>query len=135
MSGIGFTAPIQRGIREHGQMNAEARGAGVQARPNGSSADSGENQGLLHSTSRRNGITIAPYSSFVDESLQFFKTPQGEVYGFVDKGGNIYLDETIVSPNHGIHEYTHFWDRAVQCSKDGMSKPVIELEGTNKIIN
>ncbi len=43
-----------------------------------------------------------------------FTTPKGEIYGFVDKAGNIYLDETVISPEHPIHEYTHLWDRAVQ---------------------
>ena len=43
-----------------------------------------------------------------------FTTPQGEIYGFVDKAGNIYLDETQISPEHPIHEYTHLWDKAVQ---------------------
>ena len=45
--------------------------------------------------------------------IQQFSTPQGEVYGFVDKDGNIYLDEDVISPEHPIHEYTHLWDRAV----------------------
>lgn len=43
----------------------------------------------------------------------------------IDKDGNIFLDETIISPNHAIHEYTHLWDRAVQSSKDGMARPVL----------
>jgi hypothetical protein len=47
-------------------------------------------------------------------NLPFFLTPQGEVYGFVDKDGNIYLDETVITPEHPIHEYTHLWDRAVE---------------------
>ena len=42
-----------------------------------------------------------------------FTTPEGEVYGFVDKEGNIYLDEDVISLEHPIHEYTHLWDRAV----------------------
>ena len=42
-----------------------------------------------------------------------FTTPEGEVYGFVDKDGNIYLDEDVISPEHPMHEYTHLWDRAV----------------------
>ena len=47
------------------------------------------------------------------EIFQQFSTPQGEVYGFVDKDGNMYLDETIIKPEHPIHEYTHMWDRVV----------------------
>ena len=38
----------------------------------------------------------------------FFLTPQGEVFGFVAPNGDIYLDEIVVSPEHPIHEYTHF---------------------------
>ena len=48
------------------------------------------------------------------EDTVFFLTSQGEVYGFVDKDGNIYLDETVITPEHPIHEYTHLWDRAVE---------------------
>lgn len=48
------------------------------------------------------------------KGIETFTTPQGEVYGFVDKDGNIYLDETKISPEYPIHEYTHLWDRAVQ---------------------
>jgi hypothetical protein len=49
----------------------------------------------------------------LDSQTQQFTTPQGEIYGFVDKDGNIYLDEDVISPEHPIHEYTHLWDRAV----------------------
>jgi hypothetical protein len=48
-----------------------------------------------------------------DSIAEIFTTPEGEVYGFVDKEGNIYLDETVISPEHPIHEYTHLWDRVV----------------------
>ena len=48
-----------------------------------------------------------------DPDIMQFTTPEGEVYGFVDKDGNMYLDETIIKPEHPIHEYTHLWDRAV----------------------
>ena len=49
----------------------------------------------------------------IDE-IEKFQTPQGELYGFVDKDGKMYLDETVISPEHPIHEYTHLWDRAVR---------------------
>jgi hypothetical protein len=48
-----------------------------------------------------------------DIDLPFFMTPQGEVYGFVDEDGNIYLDENVIDEEHPIHEYTHLWDRVV----------------------
>ena len=41
---------------------------------------------------------------------EFYITPQGEIYGFVAPNGDMYLDETVVSPEHPIHEYTHLWD-------------------------
>ena len=48
------------------------------------------------------------------DGIATFTTPKGEIYGFVDKAGNIYLDETVISPEHPIHEYTHLWDRPVR---------------------
>ena len=62
-----------------------------------------------------------------DNDIETFTTPQGEVYGFVDKDGNIYLDETVISPEHPIHEYTHLWDRAVQERNPKLWKRGIEL--------
>lgn len=67
-------------------------------------------------TSNRTGINGDSLANFESEGLALFSTPQGEVYGFVTKDGKIYLDETIISPNHAIHEYSHLWDRAVQRS-------------------
>ncbi len=61
------------------------------------------------------------------EGIETFTTPQGEVYGFVDKDGNIYLDETKISPEHPIHEYTHLWDRAVQKRNPELWKRGVEL--------
>lgn len=42
-----------------------------------------------------------------------FLTPRGEVYGFVGKDGNIYLDTSKINSEHSIHEYTHLWDRVI----------------------
>lgn len=58
-------------------------------------------------------ITAQQWDDDFQKALQLFITPQGEIYGFVDKDGNIYLDETVISPEHPIHEYTHLWDRYV----------------------
>lgn len=44
---------------------------------------------------------------------QRFQTPEGEIYGFVDAEGNIYIDRRVAKPEHRIHEYTHLWDRMV----------------------
>ena len=66
-------------------------------------------------------------SSRRDSEIQTFTTPQGEVYGFVDKEGNIYLDETKISPEHPIHEYTHVWDRVVAERNPELWKRGVEL--------
>ncbi len=60
--------------------------------------------------------TNSPRVIEVDD-IQFFATPRGEVYGFVAPNGDIYLDETVISPEHPIHEYTHLWDRIVAKKK------------------
>ena len=59
--------------------------------------------------------------------IETFTTPQGEVYGFVDKEGNIYLDETKISPEHPIHEYTHLWDRTVKQKNPKLWQRGVEL--------
>ena len=64
----------------------------------------------------------------VEESyLPFFKTNNGEVYGFVDKEGNIYLDEDVISPEHPIHEYTHLWDMAVRIKNPELWERGVQL--------
>ena len=62
----------------------------------------------------------------IDE-IEKFQTPQGELYGFVDKDGKMYLDETVISPEHPIHEYTHLWDRAVQQKNPELWNRGVEL--------
>ena len=68
--------------------------------------------------------------------IEKFQTPQGELYGFVDKDGKMYLDETVISPEHPIHEYTHLWDRAVrkrnlELWKSGRFHNTIDNKGRN----
>ena len=81
-----------------------------------------------------NNIERLQQSRAVD-NIQFFITPQGEVYGFVDKDGNIYLDETKISPEHPIHEYTHLWDRAVQKRNPELWKRGVELMKQSSLWN
>lgn len=65
--------------------------------------------------------------SKTNDDITTYTTPQGEVYGFIDKDGNIYLDETKISPNHPIHEYTHLWDRTVQQKNPKLWQRGVEL--------
>lgn len=73
----------------------------------------------------RDGRTISTSEDW--NGAELFTTPQGEVYGFVDKEGNIYLDETKISPEHPIHEYTHLWDRTIQKHNPKLWQRGVEL--------
>lgn len=69
----------------------------------------------------------SPYISSDEFDLPFFLTPSGEVYGFVAPNDDIYLDETVISPEHPIHEYTHMWDRTVAEKNSNLWKKGVEL--------
>ena len=45
---------------------------------------------------------------FEEKQLKFFKTPDGEAYGYTYKG-KIYLDPRIATSETPIHEYGHLW--------------------------
>ena len=59
--------------------------------------------------------------------LPFFKTPDGEVYGFATSDGDIYLDEDIINQEHPIHEYTHLWDMAVRIKNPELWERGVQL--------
>lgn len=56
----------------------------------------------------------------IDMDLPWFKTPSGEIYGFVTPEGEMYLDTRVINEEHPIHEYTHLWDKAVQDRNPGL---------------
>ena len=105
LPGVDIDAAIKGGIGDYDKMDAKTRGFEKQALKDRSSLSSGENQGIL----------------------PFYMTSTGEVYGFVDKDGNIYLDETKISPEHPIHEYTHLWDRTVKQKNPKLWQRGVEL--------
>lgn len=113
LPGIDIDAAIKRGIRDNGQVDVKTRGFGKQANKNRSGLDSREDKGVL----------------------PLYTTEQGEVYGFVDKDGNIYLDETKISPEHPIHEYTHLWDRTVQKHNPKLWNRGVELMKQSSLWN
>ena len=62
-----------------------------------------------------NDGTISPRYIPIDSNKEsFYLTPQGDIYGFVAPNGGVYLDETVISTEHPIHEYTHFWNNVVK---------------------
>ena len=93
LSGIDIAAELKRAADSNDVFHGKNRGIWSQRwvrYDNSSSRESSGNEGDLGK-----------------EGIETFTTPQGEVYGFVDKDGNIYLDETKISPEHPIHEYTY----------------------------
>ena len=47
------------------------------------------------------------------DKVRFFKTANGEAYGFV-VGGKIYIDPRIASSETSVHEYAHLWAEALR---------------------
>lgn len=62
-----------------------------------------------------------------NNDFPFYQTEEGEIYGFVDEDNSMYLDETVITPEHPIHEFTHIWDRIVQEKQPELWKQGIEL--------
>lgn len=58
-------------------------------------------------------VTPEMKASVLEGQPMFFKTPEGEVYGFtVD--GEIYIDPRYARPDTPIHEYTHLWAQGLR---------------------
>ena len=59
-------------------------------------------------------IVSEKLNKFFDEKdVKFFKTKEGEVFGFT-VGGKVYVDERIADASTPIHEYTHLWAEALR---------------------
>ena len=57
-------------------------------------------------------IVSEKLNKFFDEKdVKFFKTKDGEAYGFT-VGGKVYIDTKIADASTPIHEYTHLWAEA-----------------------
>lgn len=82
----------------------------------GSFGPSGINQGLVVAT---NIVENFENPKIEEENVtssgadaMFFRTPQGEVYGFTT-GGVIYLDSSRMNADTPMHEYTELWAQIV----------------------
>ena len=92
--------------------------------PNGfQELDSVSNRGTYSLTSDDANETDLAAGSPTQE----FRTSQGELYGFVDSKGNIYVDEHKIKPEHLMHEYVHLWDRAVMKHNPALWKRGVAL--------
>ena len=113
--------------REANGYNAGLDQETLQGEPDQTTSDAGgqEHQGTGQVKTGFDGTNNPRYTDTGD--LSFFLTPEGELYGFVDKEGNIYLDETVIDPEHPVHEYTHLWDRIVAKKHPRLWKRGVEL--------
>lgn len=95
----------EKGSSDYSILNVEDRQAGRNDVLLDRQSSQGEPIGGRNNTSSR--------ANQGESEIATFATPQGEVYGFVDEKGDIYLDETVITAEHPIHEFTHLWDRMV----------------------
>lgn len=82
----------------------------------GSFGPSGINQGLVTATNIVTNFEnpkIEPENIVPqEEKTRYFRTPEGEVYGFT-AGGKIYLDSSRMNAATPMHEYTELWSQIV----------------------
>lgn len=68
-----------------------------------------ERDRVMHSVD----VTPEMKESVMDGQPMFFKTEEGDVYGFT-LDGKIYIDPDIATAETPIHEYTHLWAAALR---------------------
>ena len=62
----------------------------------------------------------------ITDHVRFFKTKNGEAYGFT-VGGKIYYDPRIANAETPVHEYAHLWAEALRNGNAEEWKNVVEL--------
>ncbi len=65
--------------------------------------------------------------------VKFFRTADGEAYGFV-KDGKIYLDPRIAGAQTAVHEYTHLWAEALRQSEPEKWKEIADVLQNDKSV-
>ena len=66
------------------------------------------------------------------DGLHFFRTANGEVYGFT-VGGKIYVDPRIATSETPVHEYAHLWASALRSGNKEEWQNVVELMKGTKV--
>ncbi len=61
----------------------------------------------------KNYVIFNENDAKIVDKVRFFKTANGEAYGFV-VGGKIYIDPRIASSETSVHEYAHLWAEALR---------------------
>ena len=116
LSGIDIATELKMGTNANDSLVSSRKGKRVSTDNNRNSINGRESE---KGSRQKNRIG--------NDGVEYFLTPNGEVYGFVDKNNNIYLDETKISPEHPLHEFSHIWDRAVMKKNPELWRRGVEL--------
>ena len=79
----------------------------------------------------KNYVIFNEHDAEITDHVRFFKTKNGEAYGFT-VGGKIYYDPRIANAETPVHEYAHLWASALKANNAKEWKNVVDLmKGTN----
>ena len=79
----------------------------------------------------KNYVIFNENDAEITDHVRFFKTKNGEAYGFT-VGGKIYYDPRIANAETPVHEYAHLWASALKANNAEEWKNVVDLmKGTN----
>ena len=79
----------------------------------------------------KNYVIFNENDAEITDHVRFFKTKNGEDYGFT-VGGKIYYDPRIANAETPVHEYAHLWASALKANNAKEWKNVVDLmKGTN----
>ena len=87
-----------------------------------------ENVGMSYNS----GEKVLDASKKRSEGVRFFRTANGEAYGFT-VGGKIYIDPKIATSETPVHEYAHLWAEALRNGNSKEWKNVVELMKDTKV--
>ena len=83
---------------------------------------------LLEESKKRSDDAVL--TSRKDGDVRYFRTANGEAYGFT-VGGKIYVDPRIATSETPVHEYAHLWASALRaCNPDEWQNVVELMKGT-----
>ncbi len=118
---------LRQGIEPHQSGKSESRYYyynGVKYRFSGHLHPSGS---MTDSTF--NVVDFAADPHLID-GVEFMRSPQGVVYGFVTGDGVIYLNPSVLNLNTPIHEFGHLWNSFVR-----RSNPTLWKQGADAVRN
>ena len=78
-------------------------------------------------------VTPEMKESVMQGQPMFFKTKDGQAYGFV-KDGKIYIDPRIATAETPVHEYTHLWAEGVRRADAKKWKEIVKTLKTDEAV-